>query len=194
MSRRVRVPNDPLWRVTPPSSTLLKFAHEFAVLKSSPVLDAGCGFGRNALALSLRGLDVVCADGDLARLSTLTSLAGPFFSTHKLPEQDVGRLLPVCVNLDGSAWPFRKSTFSAIVCVHFHHLDLLDAFRFSLIRGGLLYIETFGGQGQNYLDLPRKGELRDSLGKNYELRFYTEKAVGPPSSSAASVKLLARKL
>lgn len=194
MSRRVRTQDDPLWQVTPPSSALLKFAHEFGALKSRPVLDAGCGFGRNAIALSLRGLDVVCADGDAGRLSTLTSLAPTFFATHKLPEQEVGRLHPVCVNLNSSAWPFRKNTFSAIVCVHFLKLDLLDAFRFSLVSAGHLYIETFGGQGQNYLDLPRKGELRDALAKNYELRFYKERAVGPSNLEAASVKLLARKL
>jgi SAM-dependent methyltransferase len=192
MSPRERAQKDPLWQVTPPSTTLIKVAHEFAALNSRPVLDAGCGYGRNAFALSLRGLDVVCADGDVARLSTLTSLAPLFFATRNLPEQKVGTLHPVCVNLDSSAWPFRKNTFSAVVCVHFPPLDLLDVFRFSLVSGGLLYIETFGGQGQNYLDLPSKGHLHGLLSKSYDLLFYKERAVGPPNFGAVSVKLLAR--
>jgi SAM-dependent methyltransferase len=194
MPRRVCDNKDPLWQVTPPSSTLLKFEHALRAITSHPVLDAGCGHGRNSIALALRGLDVVCADSELNCLSTLTRLAPVAFNKYKMPSQTIGRLQPVCVNLNSSDWPFIANAFSTVVCVHFLKLDLLPAIHSSTLSGGLLYIETFGGHGQNYLDLPRKGQLKSTLSASHDLLFYRERPVGPSHFQAASVKLLARKL
>jgi SAM-dependent methyltransferase len=163
-------------------------------VKSRPVLDAGCGFGRNAVAVALRGLDIVCADNDAARLSTLTKLAPAYFDQHRLPDQAPGQLRTVCIDLNASSWPFGYEEFSSIVCVQFPNFGLIDAFRKSIFRGGFLYLETFGGHGENYVDLPNAGHLRRVLEKDYELAFYRERSVGPPRYSKVSAKLLARNL
>jgi hypothetical protein len=61
-----------------------------------------------------------------------------------------------------------------------------------LIDGGHLFIETFGGHGENYLELPKADEIRQAL-KGYELIFYNERSVGPTSQNAVVVKALAQK-
>jgi SAM-dependent methyltransferase len=184
--------SDPFWRLNSASTTLLKFVESFAGLKPLPVLDAGCGFGRNAGALALRGLDVVCADADVARLTELVTLSPSYCQQYASADQHVGRLYPLCAHLDAASWPFSDCAFSAITCIHFLPIHLLDTFRRSLIPGGFLFIETFGGQGRNYVNLPRRGELRDLLRTTHDLLFYKERAVGPPDVDAVSVKLLAR--
>jgi hypothetical protein len=90
-------------------------------------------------------------------------------------------------------WPFSQNCFGAIICVHFLDLDLFDMFHGSLVAGGYLYIETFGGHGQNYLDLPQAGQLSDLLSPNFRLPFYRERRVGPAAYNAVAVKLLAQK-
>lgn len=61
-----------------------------------------------------------------------------------------------------------------------------------LMDGGHLFIETFGGHGENYLELPRADEIRQGL-KGYKLLFYNERSVGPTSQNAVVVKALAQK-
>jgi hypothetical protein len=58
--------------------------------------------------------------------------------------------------------------------------------------GGHLFIETFGGQGQNYLELPKADEIRQAL-RGYKLLFYNERSVGPISQNSVVVKVLAQK-
>jgi SAM-dependent methyltransferase len=161
-------------------------------LRKSPVLDVGCGFGRNAVALALRGLSVVCVDQDRARLQAISELAPPYISRMNLPPNEVGKLHPICSRLSQSSWPFSQNCFSAIVCVHFLEVALFDLFRSSLVAGGYLYIETFGGQGRNYVDLPKAGRLRNLLSTHFQLLRYRERRVGPRNCGAVAVKLLAR--
>jgi hypothetical protein len=97
-------------------------------------------------------------------------------------------------DLKESQWPFSQSCFGAIICVHFLDIKLFDVFRSSLVPNGHLYIETFGGHGGNYLDLPKAGQLHDLLSRHFNLLFYRERAVGPPGFEAVSVKLLGKKL
>ena len=40
-------------------------------------------------------------------------------------------------------------------------------------------VETFGGQGENYLDLPKAGELRDQISSQFTVLRYRERHVGP---------------
>jgi hypothetical protein len=49
------------------------------------------------------------------------------------------------------------------VCVHYLNSALFPCFHSSLVLGGHLYIEKVGGQGQNYLELPMAGALRELL-------------------------------
>lgn len=161
----------------PPSKTLIDVADELTSLSQYPVLDAGCGFGRNAVALASLGLSVVCIDRNLDRLKSFSRSA---------------RLHLVHADLKHSQWPFSQNCFAAIICVHFLDTYLFDAFRYSLIPSGHLYIETFGGHGGNYLDLPKAGQLRDLLSRHFNLAFYRERQVGPADSGAVSVKLFGK--
>jgi len=176
-----------------PSRAMMTFADDLAQGSKWPVLDAGCGFGRNGVALALRGVSVVCVDHDLNRLRQLARFAPDCIDGLKRPGTQVGQLHPLCAELDHSRWPFPQNCFSAIICVHFVRIELFDLFGTSLVEGGHLFVETFGGHGQNYLDLPKAGELRDLLLDQFHLLFYQERAVGPPSHGAVSAKLLARK-
>jgi SAM-dependent methyltransferase len=174
-----------------PSGTLIGFADELRSLSQWPVLDAGCGFGRNAVALALRGISVVCIDRDADRLGTLFRLGPSYIASHR-GLSGTGELYPICADLNVSRWPFDQKCFAAIICVHFLRNELLEAFRSSLVPGGYLYIETFGGHGRNYVDLPKAGQLRNSLSPYFEFKFYRERSVGPPGCGAVSVKLFGK--
>lgn len=158
-----------------------------------PVLDAGCGNGRNAIALAARGMPVVCADLDWKRLEVLARFGPAHTASLSTPRCDAGQLYTVCARLAPSHWPFGETCFAGIVCVHFLDVGLFDAFRSSLVEGGYLYIETFGGHGGNYLALPKAGLLRNLLSLDFEVLFYRERKVGPAGYDAVAVKLFARK-
>jgi SAM-dependent methyltransferase len=98
--------NDKSRHFSSPSSTLLRFAQKFSRV---PVLDAGCGFGRNALALAQREFTVVCAERDKSRIEELMSFA----KINKLALK--GGLLPIRVELAPSAWPFGPSFPKAMI-------------------------------------------------------------------------------
>jgi SAM-dependent methyltransferase len=178
----------------PPSKVLIDVVDELTGLPQYPVLDVGCGFGRNAVALALRGLSVVCVDQDLDRLRTLARLAPTYIAEYKQAKAGAGQLYPLLAKLNRLQWPFAPKCFGAIVCVHFLDVGLLDAVSASLVTGGRLYIETFGGHGGNYLDLPKAGQLRDLLSQHFNIAFCRERKVGPADSDAVSVKLLGKKL
>jgi SAM-dependent methyltransferase len=176
-----------------PSKTLIKFVEEMGQAPELPVLDAGCGFGRNALALAARGASIICVDRRLDRLEVLASVGSKYLANQTQFNGAIGKLLPVLADLDPLNWPFSEKCFSGIICVHFVDLGLLQAFRASLILGGFFYFETFGGHGGNYLDLPRAGQVHDLLSKDFDLNFYRERKVGPVECDAVAVELFAYK-
>jgi len=82
-----------------------------------------------------------------------------------------------------------------ILAVHFPIVPaLFSHFADSLTPKGCLLIETVGGQGENYLELPPAGWLRSALGGAFDFEFYEESKVGPPGSDAVSARLLAKRL
>jgi hypothetical protein len=81
-----------------------------------------------------------------------------------------------------------------IVIVHFVRLELFPFLIPTLRVGGHLYFETFGGHGQNHIDLPRPGEVKAALGVDFDLRYYEEKAASRQHPQAVTAKALARKL
>lgn len=178
----------------PPSKALIDVADELDGLPQYPILDAGCGFGRNAFALASRGLSVVCVDQDLGRLRTLVGLARTHIAGFRQHRGEVGKLYPLVAKLSPSEWPFAQRCFGAIVCIHFLDVALLDAFRAALVMKGRLYIETFGGHGGNYLDLPKAGQLLDLLSPHFQLSFYRERKVGPAGYDAVSVRAFGTKI
>jgi SAM-dependent methyltransferase len=166
-----------------PSRTLLRVAQNFS--RKFPILDAGCGFGRNSVALAELGFTVICADHDLYRLNALVKLA----PTDKLE----GALFPVRIELGPATWPFASACFSAIVLVHYLDTLLFPFIHRSLAAGGFLYLETVGGQGGNYLELPQVGELYSTFSPFFSLETYEERPVGPAGTNKCAVKLLAKK-
>ena len=95
---------------------------------------------------------------------------------------------------DGSrALPFRTGSFDLVLVVHFIPRHLIDLVGRPLRPGGHLIVETFGGQGENWRDLPERSRLRAELEPEFEILAYRERLVGPETRQAAAVKLLAQK-
>jgi SAM-dependent methyltransferase len=149
------------WAFLSPSSTLLKFVGEIAY-PGAATLDLACGVGRNAILMAAYGCDVICADRDLTRLRHLDTTKATLL--EQAPNDVAsGHITTVCADLRADRWPFEISSFDAIAIVHFVRLELFPFLIPSLRVGGHLYFETFGGQGQNHLDLPRQGEVKAAL-------------------------------
>ena len=72
-------------RLEAPSETLISFAAEMGTDFGLPALDIGCGFGRNAVALAVRGISVVCADRRLECLKTLARFGPKYIAEHRRP-------------------------------------------------------------------------------------------------------------
>ena len=181
------------WAFVSPSSTLLNFVTELMASEKAVALDVACGLGRNAIVSAAHGCNVVCVDRDLARLRQLEASKRALLRSAPV-HTGVGQITTVCADLIPSRCPFSSLTFQIIISVHFVNQRLFSNFAASLCNGGHLYVETFGGQGNNYLELPRPGELLQILRREFDVRYYREKAVSARHPSAVSVKALARKI
>ena len=175
-----------------PSKTLLRFSNEIASSKGL-VLDAPCGYGRNAVALAALGCTVVAVDHDRKRLAILNQTKVAYIAASASPGISSGKILTVCADLNTRAWPFARSSFSAIICVHFPIVHLIPSFISSLEDGGHIYVETFGGQGENFRVLPKAGQLRTLLCGDVDFRYYKERKVGPSGFDSVTVTLFAQK-
>jgi SAM-dependent methyltransferase len=171
------------------ASTLMRrFASRLADATAGlPILDVACGSGRNAILLSHLGCSVICVDKDLTRLTQRLRLSGN--SLSKASEHLVLRQ----VDLIKETWPFGHSSVGGIVNVHFFVPALLPSFEKSLSSGGYLLLETAPGCGGNYVELPKAGEVRASLGSAFDFDFYQEGKAGPREFGAVTVQLLARR-
>jgi SAM-dependent methyltransferase len=151
------------------------------------VLDAPCGFGRNSLFLAEPGYKVIGADTDRERIRFVASRAR---NDPRLVKKNLS--LAVC-DLQAQSLPFADASYGTLLIVHFipeqwsNYLALLRT-------GGYLLFETMGGQGGNYLQLPRVGHMRALLGLGFRMSFYRERPVGPPEAHAVTVRLVARKI
>jgi SAM-dependent methyltransferase len=168
-----------------PSKLLIQVLDRVTSSYGGPILDAPCGFGRNAVAVASRGYDVIAVDNDVARLKSVKA-------TGAIQSSESGRIVTLCADLVADRLPFRKSSFSAILCIHYPVQKVISDLCAALEKGGWIYIETFGGQGQNYLELPKLGEIPEAL-QGFELVLCKERPVGPPSHKAAVVHALAQK-
>jgi len=157
-------------------------------------LDAGCGLGRNAIALAACGWNVVCADRDANRLRQLEVTKHRTLCSIRKPGIDPGELICVCVDLENQRWPFAEGVFHLIVGVHFVKPSLFPRFAASLRHGGHAYFETFGGHGDNGLALPKPGVLRRELRRQFCLIRYQEKIASVRHPNTVSVKALAQRL
>jgi SAM-dependent methyltransferase len=176
-----------------PSKTLIRFADQIASFDSGPVVDAPCGYGRNAFALARRGCTVIAIDNNRKRLATLDQVKAANLAKDPPVGVSTGGIFTVCADLTAEGWPVAPSIASAIICVHFAVVDLIPTFLSSLRDGGYLYIETFGGQGQNFRELPKANQLGELLSKQVEFRYYKERKVGPLGVDSVVVTLFARR-
>ncbi|ACB07712.1 class I SAM-dependent methyltransferase [Candidatus Korarchaeum cryptofilum] len=80
---------------------------EVELVDSGPVLDLGCGSGRNASYLMKRGFEIICADISLGMLN----MASRIFSGER-------------VQCDAAFLPFRDGSFSTVLYIAtLHHLE-----------------------------------------------------------------------
>jgi SAM-dependent methyltransferase len=159
----------------------MQFGEELARNARGLILDVACGYGRNAAYIASFGVNVVCIDNDTAALDHIMTL----------PE--ARRLTAIKLHLLDDPWPFTYESVGAIVNVHYYRPTLLGRFMESLRPGGYLYLETIGGQGHNYRELPPRRFIRDQLAEWFDVRYYKENQVGPERCDAVSVKLFAIK-
>src|SRR5260370_37545410 len=87
-----------------PSKDLIRAVEEMKSHSNAPILDAGCGYGRNAVALAARGLSVVCVDQALDRLTVLSRLAPKHIVDLSEHECEPDQLRAVLVKLETSQW------------------------------------------------------------------------------------------
>jgi hypothetical protein len=118
-----------------------------------------------------------------------------YIAERASPGVRIGKIFTVCADLKAERWPFAPSSFSAIVCIHFAMIDLVPCLLSSLFtaRGRHVYVETFGGQGENFRVLPKAGQLRDLFSRHVEFKYYKERQVGPTEFNSVSVTLFAQK-
>lgn len=176
-----------------PSKTLVKFADQIASFGKGPLVDAPCGYGRNAVAMAARGCTVVAVDNDQKRFVSLEQLKVAYIAERASAGVSPGHIFTVCADLTAEGWPVAPSSVSAIICIHFAMIDLVPSFISSLQVGGHIYAETFGGQGQNFRELPKAGQLRDLLSRHVEFIHYKERKVGPTGYDSVSVTLFAQR-
>ena len=164
------------------SSYLISALRKVNLRPGSNVLDLGSGFGRHSVLLSEMGMFVVALDIDLERLRHVAYQTSATTSSVARVMGDGNRDLP-----------FSNSAFALVVAVHLTWAGVVERAIPVLKKGGYLMVETFGGQGSNWRDLPRAGALRSELDGAFDMLDYRERAVGPEDAEAVAVKLLARK-
>lgn len=142
------------------------------------VLDLPCGFGRHSLHLSQMNYQVVCADYDPDVFADRW-----FDASHELT--------PILLNAKKEL-PFKSESFGLITIVHFYTDELFTKMSDILQKGGLVIFESFGGQGENWRELPVKDSFKESLDGAFDILYYKEKIVGPEKINI-TVKLVARK-
>lgn len=164
-------------RSSEPSALVRRFGRRIVeAAKGAPILDVGCGAGRNAIYLAQLGGTVICIDKN-------------FDVLRELPRTN--RIVPLYIDLAKDRWPFAQSKVGGIISVHFLMPELFPRFESSLSRGGGLLIETVPGHGGNYLELPRQNQLSRTLKGAFRFEFYREKKAGPASCEKVTVRLFA---
>jgi SAM-dependent methyltransferase len=168
---------------TAPSRFVVAALAHVTLGEGSAVLDLACGSGRHSALLAGAGHQVTAVDMDPRRLADVASVAAatPRGAIH-------------CVRANGAGpLPFRPQTFDLAIVVHFVAPGLISEVTPMLRPGGWLLVETFGGQGGNWRDLPALGQFSCELSADFDLVDYRERPVGPTRREAASVRFLARR-
>jgi SAM-dependent methyltransferase len=148
--------------------------------------DLGCGYGRHSRLLASLGFTVLAFDLDIRALKTLNaSLTLPSGGAQ-------GKIYPLIANVEADL-PVKAASLNLAVVVHCSIHKHLGPIKDALAPGGWLIYETFGGQGMNWLDLPKAGQLRRKLAPRFEFLVLDERHVGPKEKRSVVVRLFARK-
>jgi SAM-dependent methyltransferase len=164
----------------PSSLFVSKCAAKIAEAASGkPIVDVGCGSGRNAIPFLQMGCTVICMDKDLSCL--------------RLRQRNTGQLITRQLDVLLDRWPFAPGSLGGIINVHLTLPPLLPHFARSLSRGAYLLMESVSAHGDNYLELPKQGELKTTLARWFDLEMYRERKAGPRGCDAVTVQLLAKR-
>lgn len=162
-----------------PSRFIVDAIEKYPPVKRLPVLDLPCGFGRHSIFLAKRGYKVVCADHD----------HGVFDDRWHQGNQS---LLPVI--LDGRTMlPFPENKFSLVLVVHYFTDDLFLRLRSLVNKSGYIILESYGGQGGNWKELPMPKQVHDQLKGQFKFLVYRETRVGP-FKQHVSLKMVAKRI
>jgi SAM-dependent methyltransferase len=162
-----------------PSALVRRFGERIVeAARGVPILDVGCGAGRNAIHLAQLGGTVICLDKNVDLLRSLPRAK---------------RIVPLHMDLATDRWPFGQGQLGGILSVHFLMRALFRQFESSLSTGGRLLIETVPAHGGNYIELPNEGELRSEFSEAFHFEFLQEKKAGPVGCGKVTVRLLAKR-
>jgi rhodanese-related sulfurtransferase len=114
-----------------PSSWLLENAD--LLPPEGRALDVACGFGRHALYLAARGLEVTAVDRDAGKVESLRAAAG------RLGFPVDARV----ADLEAGVFDLGTDRYALVLVIHYLHRPLFPAIGAALAPGGLLLYETF---------------------------------------------------
>ncbi len=124
---------------TSPSDWILRWTH--LVPSGGAVLDVACGQGRHVRHFHARKHPVTAVDKSAAAIDAVAHLA------HA-----------VCADIEAGPWPFRGSTFAAVIVTHYLWRPLLPTLVQSVAPGGVLLYETFAA-GQESIGKPSRPDF-----------------------------------
>lgn len=143
-----------------------------------PILDVGCGYGRNSIYLAGLGYHVVASD----------YYEKVFEDQWYKKRSNIQSIILDCTK----PLPFRSNIFGAIVVIHFYSEGLFQRLSNLVVPNGYIFYESIGGNGQNWKQLDLIGRVKKSLSDEFTFITYQEKAIGP-DRNYATVKMVAQK-
>ena len=140
--------------------------------------DLGCGHGRHLPLLARQGLSVFALDIDDAAL--------------RAARRHCRAALPVRCDLR-QGMPFKAGRLGLALAVHVPLIALVPILAEALAIGGVAILESVGGYGENWRELPRRGALRRKLAKHFAILNLEERPVGPPAMRTVAVRAFIRR-
>jgi SAM-dependent methyltransferase len=148
--------------------------------------DIGCGYGRNAMYLSSKGISTLAIDIDEAALSYLARILN-------LRNESSACVHPLRADLSLDI-PLKPNSLDIVLSIHLPPILAMSSLFKYVKPDGLLVFETFGNRGGNWIDLPKRGEIKEQLLCDFRIRRYEERIAGPAQAGVCCVKAIASKL